>query len=87
MDRLNFVCHMYEDVCQNPPKQHGVQSSFLLLSPICAYTNPTGMQLYNPVQQELGQIPADCCPEEGVEDYGEYNRRLKMPWLQSVSAN
>lgn len=28
-----------------------------------------------------------CCPEEGVEDYGDYNRRLKMPWLQSVSAN
>lgn len=66
MDRLNFVCHMHEDVCQNPPKQHGVQSSFLLLSPICAYTNPTGMQLYNPVQQELGQIPADSvAPRKG----------------------
>lgn len=45
VDMLNSVCHMYEDICQNPPKQHGVQSSFLLLSPICAYTNPTGIQL------------------------------------------
>lgn len=63
MDKPNFVCCMYKDICQSLPKQHGVQnkicSFFSCRLPSVQPPKPTGMQLYNPVQQKLDQFPGD----------------------------
>lgn len=91
VDKPNSVCRMYKDICQKPPGQNGVQSTicsfFFCRLPSVLTPNPTGIRLYSPVQQELDGVPGDCAaPRKGWKT-AEYNRRLKMWWLQSVSAD